>query len=620
MCRQLGLSLVCAVSLLAAGCGGGSSSSGGTSNRTVTSTGQFLLAYSGGTVPGVKHAYVTITKVVLNEDLNRSWPPTDPTDTTWKTVTLGLPVTIDLAAGNGFIVGSSSGGVSVPIGTYQQVRLILAGHDDPLQSSAIAAGLTFNSQVEYEGSPTKIVPLELPNVQAGFRLDRGVTITASTSQRATVGGVTAHIDLDRNLVRFNGGYADRDAATLRMRSFSTRYGSDGGVIFGQIDPTLLCDSPPANLTTACARDVTVSLYQQSLDDLFTRYNNLYTVKVNPYVTTTAGQEADGTFLMGPLNPDLDESRSYDVVIRGRGMRTMVIQGVQLKSAIDGLFSASDASNWTGLIGTYVGRTWTATDNKAYRSYIRPVLIGSDVESQASVAPAETSLSDGSLLSARMVLGMRLPSKSNVPYELVAANTDPFTGLMKQPVWLPKGNPVVATFADITAEVHTATSSEPIFSGTFASEQPTDGAGTLIPMALGRYYDDAHFDLAHPVADTATTFAAVPLAFKASLQTTPVTVTATGIPSSGWDKAYLVVSDVGGIVYTEDVSFSISGGGLTKSVTLPKGTISNGYATGVYSFAIRTRLTSSTSHTDTHWYRSSSQLDLRTGTATSITIP
>ncbi|MGE5451548.1 MAG: DUF4382 domain-containing protein [Acidobacteriota bacterium] len=605
MKRQLAWGLIGFASLLAAGCGGGSGSSGGggSSTPTVSSTGQFRLAFSGGTIPGVKHAYVTITKVVLNEDIDRAW---SPSDTTWKTVTLGLPVTIDLAAGNGFIVGSESATASVPIGTYQQIRLILAGHDAPLLATKLGqqVGLAFNAQIEYEDG-SKIVPLELPNLQAGFRLDRGVSITASA-----VGGVTAHIDLDRNLVRFNGGYADRDAATLRMRSFSTRSGADGGVIFGEIDPTLLCDSPTATPAAPCARDVTVSLYQPSLDGLFSRFNNLYTVKVNPYVSTSTGLKPDGTFVLGPLNPEADESRNYDVIIRGQGMRTMVIRSVPLKSLSDGLFNATDVANWAGAIGTYIGKTWTTADGKnVYRSYIRPILIGaSEVESQASVAAPQTPWSS------RLILGMQLAGTSR--YELIAANTDPFTGLMRQPMRLPKGDPFVATFAAIINEDHsTATASEPIFNSTFVA----DGTSTLVPMALGRYYDEGAVDAAHPVADTDTTFAPVPLAFKSGVATAAVTVTASGLPTTGWNQAYLVVSDVGGIVYTEDVTASISGGGLTKTLSLPKGTNSYGYATGVYAFAIRTRLVGGTD-SDTHWYRSGAQLDLRDGTANSITIP
>ena len=71
MRRWLTVALTCLLPLVLLGCGGGSSggSSGSTGNGTVSATGKFLLAYSGGTIPGVKHAWVTVTKVVLHEDI-----------------------------------------------------------------------------------------------------------------------------------------------------------------------------------------------------------------------------------------------------------------------------------------------------------------------------------------------------------------------------------------------------------------------------------------------------------------------------------------------------------------------------------------------------------------------
>lgn len=625
MRRWLTVALTCLLPLALLGCGGGSTggSSGSTGNGTVSATGKFVLGYSGGAIPGVKHAWVTVTKVVLHEDLNKTWVQGD---TSWKVVTLGMPVTIDLAAAGGFIVGSQAGGVSVPVGTYNQIRLILADHDAAtLEASATAKGLAYNAQIEYDNGA--IVPIELPSLLTGFRLDRGVQITSNS---ATTGGLlTAHIDLDRNLVRFDGGYVEAsapvDAATLRMRSYSTRGGSDVGAIWGQIDPTMLCGSPVVVSPTACASDVSVSLYQRSLDGLFARMNNLYTVKVDPSVLAETGVEGYGVFFLSPLVPDVLDDQTYDLIIRGRGMRTMVIQGVPLKPLLGGVFSDSAAG--VGYIGTYIGKTWDVTGSGTYRSYIRPELIdASDVESAATLsAPQEP-------INSRVVLGLRLNSRSAtagspLPYELVSGNTDPFTGRLRSSLPLPKGSPLVASYQDILDEVHTFAGAEPIFgpsdaSPTFSYETPFDGSGALVPMALGRYYDDGAVATSALVTDAATTFAPVPLAFKTDVVTKTVTVSATGLPDkSTLDRADLVVSDVGGIVHTESVLTQMSGTTLPPmAISLPDGVVSNGYATGVYSFAIRTRASGSTTPAGTAWHRGITQLDLRTGSATTITIP
>jgi hypothetical protein len=115
---------------------------------------------------------------------------------------------------------------------------------------------------------------------------------------------------------------------------------------------------------------------------------------------------------------------------------------------------------------------------------------------------------------------------------------------------------------------------------------------------------------------------VPLALKSSVVTKTVTVSATGLPEkSTLDRADLVVSDVGGIVHTESVLTQMSGTTLpAMTISLPDGVVSNGYATGVYSFAIRTRASGAATPAGAAWHRGATQLDLRTGSATTITIP
>lgn len=639
MRRWLTVALTCLLPLALVGCGGGTSggSSGSTGNGTVSATGKFTLTYSGGGIPGVKHAWVTVSKVVLNEDIDKTWVQGD---TSWKVVTLNMPVTIDLAAANGDIVGSSLSGVgaSVPVGTYKQIRLILAGHDEPLAASAAASGasgsgrpLTYNAQVEYDNGA--IVPIELPSLLTGFRLDRGVQITSSSATEVTLGALAAHIGLDRNLVRFDAGYehlgSPVDAMTLRMRSYSTRGGSDAGIILGQIDPNYLCSSV---VLTNCASEVTVSLYGRSRalsaggavlfdDELFPRMINHYTVRVEPSVASGAVVPESGLFFMGPLLPDGSADNTYDLVIRGKGMRTMVIQDVPLKSlSVDDLISAADGVN---LLGTYIGRTWDAGGG-TYRSYIRPVLIGADVESEVSLSAAQTPKNS------RVILGMRLNSRSAegapLPYELVAGNTDPFTGLLRKSLPLPRGNPLVVSYPSIVSDSLSGAANAPISSSLFQPEQTVGGDETYSRMALGRYYDEGAVSTAPAILGTASGPAFTPLsplAYKSGVVETSVTVNATGLPNPATlESAYLVVSDVGGIVHTEDVKSAIAGGVLTVSnVNLPAGVVSNGYATGVYSFAIRTRALGSTTPAGTTWYRGNTQLDLRAApTTATATIP
>lgn len=618
MRRLLALVALTVAAVATTGCGGGSGSGGNTpgAKGQVKSTGQFVLAYSGGGLPGIKHAYVTVTKVILNEDIDRAWTPGD---TTWQTVTFGLPVTIDLAAPNGYIVGSATGGVSVPIGTYQQVRLILAGHDEELKSSASAKSLAYNAQIEYDGGA--VVPLELPNLQAGFRLDRGVSISSSSGGSTIIGGMISHLGLDRNLARFDAGWSTADGATLRMRSFSTRTGSDAGIIWGQLDPAYLCGSSVASVPSGsrCASNVMVSLYKRSGDGLFPRMAAIMTTRVAPSAEVGQGlAQGNGVFFLGPVAPDEGDSvNTYDLVIRGEGMRTMVIQDVPIKPVSTDLVSFSQ--DGVGLIGTYLGRTWDGSDGKTYRSFIRPQLLGvSDLENQANLSASQDPANS------RVILGLRLLSRAEsgigtLPYEFVSGNTDPFTGALRNSLVLHKGNPLVAAYSALTSENHGNTPGfEAVFNATFVDETPVDGVASYKPMALGRFYDDGAMSGAS-IADSGTTFAPIPLALKAAVPTRTVTVTASGLPTSV-SRADLIVSDVGGIVKTQAVTIQPDGTATATVTDLPAGTNSYGYATGVYAFAIRTQDAGNTLPSGMRWFRSTSQLDLRNGTSTAISIP
>ena len=180
---------------------------------------------------------------------------------------------------------------------------------------------------------------------------------------------------------------------------------------------------------------------------------------------------------------------------------------------------SFSENGVSLVGTYLGRTWdAAADGKTYRSYIRPQLLPvSETESLASLSSNQTPASS------RMVMGLRLSSRAEsgvaLPYELVAGNTDPFTGALRQALVLPKGNPLVAVYSDFTSdakETHTAAAHEAIYSSTFVDEAPVDGVASYKPMALGRFYDDGDGASSVVINDSATTFALIPLALKAAL--------------------------------------------------------------------------------------------------------
>lgn len=602
-------------SLLMAGCGGGSSNSdsSGGSLSSVPKTGTFSLGFSGGAAPGVKHAWLTISKVAFNADADKPW---DPADSSWKVVTFATPVTVDIAAAGGFLVGSSSGGVTVPVGTYNQIRLFLVPHDDTSGSMPTVADgstnktLTFKAQLDYE--PSGSVPIEIPNVQSGLRLDRGVIIQANTWSV-----LTSHIDVDRSVVRFDGD-GSVDAITLRPRTYTYGFSpTTTGTIQGGIDPTYVCGSIGAR--SDCATDIMVSLHAASRDG-GTRMENWGSVKVNPTRLNTSGATVnDGTFELGPVSSTSTDGNpvSYDLVIRGKGMKTMVVKNITY-----------------GLFANYVGCAWSVdADGISATTLIRPV---------PDTSPRSLSLSPSlALKTGRVGLGFTLGSDTR-PYEVHAANTDPFTGFLTTGAMLSvpsaSGTDVlVGDYAAIKDACSSSTSATPLDPNVPAdlilpnSKVPfaTNAVSGYQPFALGTFYTDAKLASAsYPAGSVSTSFSVDEPTAVVGSTTGTVNVSITGLNGSGATKAQLVVSDVGGIVKTQDVASCISTTGTctVSGVSLPAGTAANGSATAVYEFAVRywdgsstTTAKSSLDGGTMKWARGTSFVNLRTATSGSVSI-
>lgn len=598
MRRQLGFGLILLTSLIVSGCGGGSSggSSSGGSISNIAKTGSFSLAFSGGAAPGVKHAWLTVYKVAFNGDADRPW---DPADSTWKIVTLTSPVTIDMAAAAGFVVGSAGAGVTVPVGTYNQIRLFLSPHDD---TASVPSGLTYKAQLDYDTTPVRSVPIEIPNVQSGLKLDRGVIIEANTWSV-----ITTHIDVDRSIVRFNGDGVD-DAVTMRPRTFTYGFSpTTTGTIQGAIDPVYVCGAA-TGARSDCATDITVSLYAPSSDG-DARMENWGTVKVNPKRRNAANTADvnDGTFELGPLSSVGGNPSSYDLVIRGRGMKTMVVKNIAY-----------------GLLANYVGCSWSvAAGNTADAStLIRPV---------PDASPRTVSLSPSlALKTGRVGLSFTL-SAGGKPYEVHAANTDPFTGAltagsaMSVPS-LASGGLLVSDYPTIKAGC-TGNSPPGDLAIAFDPVVALEGVGGFTPFALGTFYTSGK--LGSTPFTSGSTFS-VDEPTVASASTGRVSVSITGLPAAGATKAQLIVSDVGGMVLTRDIHSSCSTSPCTEAVTLPAGTVSNGAATGVYEFAVRywdaTTTTTAKSAVEAggtmKWARASTFVNLRSASSgtVAITVP
>lgn len=612
-----------AVAILSA-CGGGSSSStqpGG--NSSVVTNGTFALSIAGGAAPGVKEAWVRVYKVAFNEDADKPW---DSSDGTWVVRTLRAPVSVDLASPlNKFVVGDDPATdadnllrITIPAKTYRQIRLFFLGHDAstteyPLPSvtpygDSSSRTLTYQAELKYDDN--SVVPLEWPNLQAGVKLDQGVIIRSNT-----LSSLTTKFDVERSVVRFDGDLGSTQAALIRPRTYTYQSpdavfllgGGRAATISGLIDPDSVCG---LGVSTNCVSDMMVSLHAKSGDE--TRLENWGSARVLPFNRTEGSTtKRVAFFVLGPVSYSplvaggFDNPTSYDLVIRGRGMKTMVVRNITLNN-----------------LETTVGCSAAGV-----ASEITPVL---------DASPRSVVLRSGAPLdpaSGRVSLGFRIQSGTApyLPYEVYSANTDPFTGLLASGTTI--SVPGAASSDVLVADASTlsnacagiTSSPTPVnLTPSFVPATLADGAGNFVPLSLSTFYTDGNIG----AASSATTNLAanafdVALPTPVSgLQSQPVNVSVTGLSTVlsgfGVPRAKLVVSDVGGVVTTADLS-SCSTSPCSVSVNLPSGTAGNASATAVYEFAVRYWNASSTTTAQSvvasggtmRWARASNFLNLRT---------
>jgi hypothetical protein len=266
-------------------CGGGGGGATATGVATVSLT----------DAPGdYDHVYITVKDIWFHTS-----DAAGPDDGGWRKSPLAAPVTVDLIAlSNGVIDSPIWDNITLPVGNYQQIRLVLAGTEDALTASASGAGLTYNNEVSVVGSPTHY-PLRIPDAHHGIRL-------AGTFQITNGGTLKLAIDFD----------AGHDVVDIQRNS-STEYIlkprlaycnlDDAGAIVSYITPTSAIPSAHFVIKAEQVNDPSNPQY--------------HVVK-----RWTIANPSTGKFVLYPLKPG-----TYDLVLRGSGYQTVIAKGVPVTS-------------------------------------------------------------------------------------------------------------------------------------------------------------------------------------------------------------------------------------------------------------------------------------------------
>jgi len=295
-----GLCIFFTMVILLAGCGGGGG--GGSDSGTAAtgaSTGTLKVSLTDAPTTDLDRVWVTVKEIRFH----MSGLCDDPDDGGWLRYPLAKPVTLDLAALNNGRWETLWDGIVLPVGNYQQIRVILAGTNDVKTDSAIAKGLLYNNQVDDNGTAS---PLIIPAAKNGIKLIGSFQVTAATPLHIVV-----DFDVTHDVVETGSGkYILKPRLKYYVVSTSQIAAIKGTVRRSD-------NSPFANYT-----GINVVIKAEGPETITFANSSSMTVMGIKRSTTV---KSDGSFVLYPLPSS--PGKTYDLVIRGKGIQTMIIQGV-----------------------------------------------------------------------------------------------------------------------------------------------------------------------------------------------------------------------------------------------------------------------------------------------------
>ena len=391
--------LAVAAAVTMSGCGGGGGG-GASGTTTPTPTGSVNVQITDGPSDEFQHVWVTINSIAFHTSADQVW---NASDATWQKFALPAPVTVDLSTLNNGALNSLFSGLTLPTGTYHQIRFFFDGAEASLDASALAtkdsngAALQWNDQVEYLNAHSSYAiteaPLEIAYPTQGIQLQGAFAITAGSTLSLAV-----DFDLEHIIVPFNHGGMTYFTMKPNLAYYDM---SKVGAITGTINPAQLCQTASAEITQSptCAYNLIIKAERLTADG--TRHFDARATTVDPVT---------GKFTLYPLatqDASGNAITSYDVLIRGRNTETMIVTGVPVTTA------------------TAPGGTGSAAPTSLQSTAV--VLTLNPAEYTAQFATPLSPLSSG-----HAIFQQTLPN-STQPYEVRWRNTDPFTGMFHNPI-------------------------------------------------------------------------------------------------------------------------------------------------------------------------------------------
>ncbi len=270
----------------------GSCSSTGTSASSGSSEGTVNVSLTDAAAYGYDNVWITVKSLWFHTS-----DTAGPGDPAWLKYDV-TPYTVDLLTlCNGVVSSAIWDNIKLPVGTYKQIRILLAGTAAQLTASATTQGLNYNNEVvDASGAH----PLWVPDYSHGIRL-------AGTFQVTTSSTLNLAIDFDAgdDIVDITRNGVTEYFLKPRLAYFDL---DNAGAIVGTIDATAAGNNATAEFVFKAEvpnSDMTPSQY--------------HVVKRATVYDTTNNQ-----FVLYPLAPG-----TYDIIMRGIGYETVILKGVSV---------------------------------------------------------------------------------------------------------------------------------------------------------------------------------------------------------------------------------------------------------------------------------------------------
>jgi hypothetical protein len=542
------------------------------------------------------HVFMSVQEVWFNTDAAAG-----PDDTTWKKFPLTTPITVDLAAANEGTLTSLTTGLAVPIGTYAQVRLIPVDASAALLESASTLSAKYNSEVDFidsAGHPQQ-VPLELLNP------DKGLGVTTSVQVKGDTSNVFSSTDSTSTSTASTSTTTTDPITGLPITTPTTTDATTGLAVTSTTNDTSTTDNTTTNTNTGTTTAPTFKLaiaVDGSRDLVPFTYSSQPGVLLNSHIVAydqAAVGAISGTLdvsgLTGLSNPSTDSYLNIQVTaetLSADGTRHVAVNSAPVTASgtftIYPLASTSNSSSSSSSAASYdlvihgPGITTIivkgVTVNTGDPASVSPVNIGTLTARAAATFPVNLDTTNPIQAGAMVGFYQTLSGSGEVPYLIDAQPIDPFTRKFNADVSESAGNIDTGTLSGSTV--------------TLSAADPTEGTGTYRVAGTAPLFTDSVLTTtvkAPASSSTTATLVAVPQLTAASgsaLNSTSVTISKSS--STQYNKGELILSHDGAIVQTfalDSVLTQSANATLTIS-GLPGGGASGTFADGLYYVSVR----------------------------------